>query len=141
MRAMKWSDTLSVKIRRFDNEHKQLIALINDLYDTMSYDEENKVPVKMLYALFEYTINHFEHEEDTMKKHGFPGLAAHRAAHQAFMDKVADMQSNYERGSITLMGDIALTLPMFNFVTSWIQNHITTVDADYSEFLIKAGIK
>jgi len=132
MPTIVWSDKLSVKIRRFDNEHKHLIALINDLHNAVSYGEGGMALGRMLSELASCTQDHFEHEEQVMRKYNFPGLDAHREAHQAFVRRVAD---TYNKGGI------AQAVPLFDFATTWIQDHIMRMDTEYSEFLIKAGAK
>ena len=132
---IEWSDKLSVNISLFDNEHKKLIALINNLHDAMSRGAGHAVLEKMLGELADYTVKHFKEEEEAMQKYTFPGLAEHKKEHEAFVSKVADTQSQYKKGAITL------TVPVFSFLTSWLQNHIMKMDAGYSDFLIKAGMR
>ena len=135
MSIMQWSDKLSVKISRFDSEHKRLITLINKLHDAMSRGEGHKVMEPILAELANYTVTHFKNEEEAMQKYNFPNFPAHKKAHEAFVKKVTDTKSQYEKGSI------ALTIPVFGFLTSWLENHIMKMDAEYSEFLLQAGMK
>jgi len=135
MPIIKWSEQLSVKISLFDQEHKNLIGIINKLFDAMSKGEGHKELDTILDELISYTITHFKHEEEALQKYNFPGLAEQKKQHEAFVKKIEDTKKEYDGGAI------ALTMPLIDFLTSWIQNHILKTDSGYSEFLLKAGLK
>jgi len=135
MPVMQWTEQLSVKIESIDNEHKKLIELINKLFDAMSRREGHNALDSILKELTDYTEFHFSHEEEAMKKYNFPGLATHKTEHENFVNKVADTKKKYEEGAITL------TIPLIDFLTTWIKEHILKSDMGYSTFLVKAGMK
>jgi len=135
MPIMKWSEQLSVKIDSIDNEHKKLFELINKLADAMSKGEGHNALDSILIELTDYTITHFGHEEEALKKYNFPGLAAHKKEHETFVSKIEDTKKKYEEGAITL------TIPLIDFLTTWIKEHILKSDMGYSPFLVKAGMK
>jgi len=135
MPVMKWSEQLSVKIHQFDHEHKKLVELINKLSEAMYKKEGNNVLGPILNELTDYTIIHFKHEEEAMQKYNFPGLVAHKKEHEDFVSKVADTKKKYEEGAIML------TIPLIEFLTTWVKEHILKSDSKYGEFLVKAGMK
>jgi len=135
MPRIKWTEQLSVKITLFDNEHKKLIETINNLSDAMGKGEGHKALDTILDELINYTKTHFKHEEDALEKYNFPGLADQKKQHEAFVKKIEDTKKEYDDGAI------ALSMPLIDFLTSWIQNHILKTDSGYSEFLLKAGMK
>jgi len=135
MPIMKWSEQLSVKINLFDSEHKKLIEIINKLAEAMGRGEGHKALNTILGELIDYTVTHFKHEEEALQKYNFPGLAEQKKQHEAFVKKIADTKKEYDEGAITL------SIPLIDFLTSWIQNHILKTDSGYSEFLLKAGMK
>jgi len=135
MPVMQWTEQLSVKIDSIDNEHKKLIELINKLSDAMSQGKGHNALDAILKELTDYTEFHFHHEEEALKKHNYPGFAAHKKEHEGFVSKIEDTKKKYEEGSITL------TIPLIDFLTSWIKEHILKSDFAYSPFLIKAGMK
>ena len=135
MQKMEWTDKLRVNISVFDNEHKKLIDIINKLCDAMSQGLGHKAMAGILVELSSYTKTHFDHEEDAMKKHGYPGFAEQKREHNEFVHKLNDTQTQYENGGITL------SIPLFKFLLSWVENHIVKIDKKYSEFFIERGIK
>jgi len=135
MPIMQWTEQLSVKVGLFNDEHKKLIELINKLFDAMSQGEGHNALDAILNELTDYTVNHFHHEEEAMEKYNFPGYVAHKKEHEDFVSKVADTKKKYESGAITL------TVPLIEFLKSWVQEHILKSDMGYSTFLVKAGMK
>ena len=135
MAKMEWTDELSVKIGIFDDEHKKLINLANKLYDAMSKGQGHEALEDILVELSDYVKIHFGHEEDAMVKYSYPGFPEQKEAHQEFIKKLNDIQTQYESGSF------ALSIPTLNFLISWIQDHIKKLDKSYSEFFIKQGMK
>jgi hemerythrin len=132
---MKWTEQLSVKVGLFDDEHKKLVDLINKLFDAMERREGHSALGAILNELTDYTVTHFHHEEEAMKKYNFPGFDAHKKEHENFVSKVADTKKKYEEGSIML------TIPLIDFLTTWIKEHILKSDMGYSTFLVNAGMK
>ena len=135
MPGIEWSNELSVKISTFDNEHKKLIDMLNRLHEAMSQGQGHKALADILNELSGYTKTHFIHEEEAMKKYNYAGLNKHKEAHDEFISKLTDAQAQYNSDSLSL------SIQMFNFLWSWIQNHIKKIDQSYSEFLIQHGMK
>ena len=135
MPKLEWSDDLSVKISSFDNEHKKLIEILNKLSDAMSQGQGQKVMAGILSELANYTKTHFKHEEDVMEKYAFPGISEQKKQHAEFISKINEMQTQFNSGVMSL------SISVFNFIASWVQNHIKKADKNYSDFLIKHGVK
>ena len=135
MPGIEWSEKLSVKISMFDNEHKKLIDIFNRLHEAMSQGQGQNVLAGIMVELSDYTKNHFSHEENVMKKYGYPGLTEQKKAHEEFIGKLTDAQDQYNNGNVSL------SIPMMNFLWSWVQNHIKKMDQNYSEFFIQQGVK
>ena len=134
MSKIEWSDDLSVKITKFDNEHKRLVELLNKLNDAMSQGQGQKVLSQILSELSSYTKTHFKSEEDAMTKYNYPGLAEQKAQHTDFINKISDMQTQYNAGTLSM------SISVFHFILNWIQNHIKKEDKKYSDFFIKNGM-
>jgi len=132
---MKWTEQLSVKIERFDNDHKKLIELINKLHSAMYNGEGHSALDAILVELTDYTVYHFKNEEEALEKCGFPGIAGHKKQHEEFVKKIADTKKKYDEGNLML------SIPTIDFLTSWLKDHIMKMDFAYSDLMIKAGIK
>ena len=82
MAQLDWNDSYSTGLDELDDDHRQLIKIIND-FDTARADGRGEAALGgTLKAAHDYAKNHFAHEEGLMKKHGFPGLAEHASMHR-----------------------------------------------------------
>ncbi len=134
MALMEWTPAYSVKVKKFDEQHKKLVEMINQLHDAMRAGQGNAMLGVVLQQLISYTATHFAEEEKMMQTHGFPGLAAHKLEHQKLVTHVLDLQKQFQAGSAML------TLTVMNFLKDWLVSHIKGVDQKYGEFLNTKGV-
>ena len=134
MAKIVWSEELSVNILALDSKHKRLVQLLNDLNDAMTKGQGNAVLSNILTELVSYAKTHFKHEEDIMEKHGYPKLDVQKQEHREFMEKVKDVIDKHQRGTTLL------SISIFEFLVSWIKNHIMKSDKAYSKFLNEKGV-
>ncbi len=134
MSLIKWDTNYSVKIKIIDNQHQNLVALINQLYDGVSQGKGSESAGKTLDELINYTRTHFAYEEQLFRIHGYPEYLAHKAEHDALTEKVLDFQSQFRAGKATL------ALPLLSFLKDWLTNHIQGTDKRYSNFLNTKGV-
>jgi hemerythrin len=135
MALLSWCDKFSVQVRQFDEEHKQLIQLVNQLHDAMKMGQGKQVIGDVLSGLISYTKNHFAAEERLMKAHNFPDYEKHKKEHNQLTMAVLDLQKGYEAGSAPLSQSV------MTFLKDWLTNHIQGVDKGYGPFLNGKGVK
>jgi len=138
MSKLVWSEDFSVHIHRFDDQHKQLIEYINDLYDAMSDKRERDVVARILDELVDYTMTHFIDEEVALLRNDYPEYDRHKEEHDRFVAQVRDMHVRFHAAksfSRVLCTEIVAVL------TDWLKNHIMVVDKRYSDFLTRKGVK
>jgi hemerythrin len=128
MAFIQWSDALSVNLPEFDEEHKKLVKIINELHDALGLGKGSEVMSKTLRELVSYAQTHFKHEEEFMMLHNFPvaDFEAHRKEHVYFIMKLDEFCRGY--------GDGAVTFPIhvLNFLESWLLGHVQKTDMKYS---------
>lgn len=129
-----WDDSFSVKIPSIDEQHKNLLQIINDLHDAMLIGKSGTVIKEILHEIFEYTQYHFSYEEELLKKIQYPNFEAHRQLHKAFVNDVTDFYNKY------VHGDILLSVEVLEFLMNWLTNHIKGSDTEYSELMLQNGI-
>jgi len=134
MALLTWSDKFSVQVRQFDEEHKQLMNLINQLHDAMKAGQGKQVIGDVLNGLIEYTRKHFAAEDRLMKAQGYPGYENHKKEHNQLTMTVMDFQKGFAEGSAILSQTV------MTFLRDWLTNHIQGVDKEYGPFLNGKGI-
>ena len=124
---MRWSDEFSVRVGEIDGQHRHLVDLINELYQAMQAGRGDEVIGAILDELVAYAAAHFSLEEQYMERFRFEGYAAHKRAHEAFVEKVLAVVEAFKAGRA------GVTLGVMNFLRDWIVEHILKVDKKYSD--------
>ncbi len=135
MSFMEWSDRYSVGVAVFDDEHKKLIAIINELYEAVAAGVDKLALQRVSDKLVEYTLMHFRHEETYFDDWGYP----HAAAHIAYHTKLRQQVFEYRR-KILEEDSKTLALEMLDFLRDWLSKHIMTEDRRYGAFLHNKGL-
>jgi methyl-accepting chemotaxis protein/hemerythrin len=126
---MQWSSDYENGIKKFDDQHKVLFDLINQLYVAMKNKQGKSAMAGILNELANYTDFHFKSEEEAFDKFGYPHTAEHKAIHEKLVAQVIDFIDKFQSG--TAMVDFNL----LNFLQDWLNNHIKVEDKKYSSFL------
>lgn len=135
MALIEWKENYSVKIKEFDEHHRRLIQLINELHEAMMGGRGKEVLKKIINELVNYTSFHFSAEEKYLRKYQFSSFDKHKKEHDNFVAKVVEFQKNYTAGKVLLTMDIN------SFLKDWLLNHILKSDKEYSTFLNEHGVK
>ncbi len=134
MAFINWSDSLSVGITLFDNDHKKLVSLANQLHESITVGAQQTVLAPILKELVNYTVFHFGHEEGMMLQYAYPEYQKHKKEHDALVAKVQDY---YDQ---VMQGKTSISLSLIGFLKDWLVNHIMVSDKEYKEFFAKKGI-
>jgi hemerythrin len=119
---VEWSEKLSVGMPEIDDQHKELISILNRLHAAMSEGKGKVVLKDTLADLADYTVTHFYTEERYMARYRYPKLAEHKAEHEAFVSKVKKFQLDFEAGNATM------SIDLMKFIKDWLVTHITGTD-------------
>lgn len=119
-----WDDSYLLGIADIDEQHKQLLAIANELYAiaTGSPETYKRNMSDALKKLTDYTVYHFSNEEEYMKKHGYIGVDAHKTAHDTFVNEVNFQIQHLSSDNV---GDGAR---FYSYVARWVMNHIAKAD-------------
>jgi len=81
MEPIQWSEKFSVGVRVLDQQHQQLIKLLNLLIATQgTINTRSETISDTLIAMTRYAQAHFQAEEKLMEDYGFPGLESKNTA-------------------------------------------------------------
>ena len=129
-----WSDSLSVKVKQFDDQHKKLVDMLNQLFDAMKTGKGSQVLGDILKQLIAYTQTHFAAEERLMKQYGYPDFEAHKKEHNTLVVQVLDLQKQFQEGKAVL------TQNVMTFLRDWLSKHIQGDDKKYGIFFNGKGV-
>jgi hemerythrin len=116
-----------VGVKAIDDQHKELLALTNDLFNHCVGDEasERAYFKKIIGKAVEYVKVHFATEEKIMLATKFKGYWNHKMEHDAFVLNVVEQIKLFESGK-------PFTLLAFTrFLKNWILTHIAVTDKQY----------
>jgi len=126
MPILKWEKRFELGVEPFDEQHKQLVGLLNDLYDIINDGDATGGAFEAVIAeLVNYTSYHFAAEEKSMAFHEHDGLASHKEEHAKFCQMVATFQSEAHDGRSDVAFDV------LSFLGNWLFDHILVVDSEY----------
>jgi len=133
MALFEWNDSFLTGIGEIDEQHRRLVALIDEFYGTMQTTAPQAAMVRLLRGVLEYTRTHFATEEGWMRKYSYPGLDAQIAQHAHFVEKVQNITDRFIRG------ELVLSLELTGFLRDWLSQHILGTDQEMGQFLIARG--
>ena len=73
-----WEDKYSVKVEEMDLQHQKLLAMLNDLHDSMKQGKSKGVVGTLVTQMLEYASQHLDREEALMKNWGYEGFSEHK---------------------------------------------------------------
>lgn len=134
MAFISWDDSLDVGVSQFNEDHRRLVAFINDLHGGIVSGIGISQMTYILDGLIDYTKNHFAREEEMMAKHDYPDIKAHRREHYELMKQVAEFSARLREGKASF------TLELMSFLKDWLVKHIKGTDMKYRDFFAGRGI-
>jgi hemerythrin len=130
-----WNDKLVCGVKIIDDQHKELVDLVNEMYNHVSgnYVQERNYFNRVTHELLRYIRYHFATEEKIMIATRFAGYAEHKMEHDCFIFNLLEKIRDYEAGK-------RFTLSSFTrFLKDWILSHVTYMDKQYFEHLKKSS--
>lgn len=124
-----WNDSYSVSVQQFDDQHKVLFNLINDLHDAMTQGKGRDRIGQTLNTLISYTRGHFSAEEAALRKASYPNYAAHKKEHDALTTRVLEFENTFRAGTSNV------TVELMGFLRDWLTDHILKNDKQYAPYL------
>jgi len=130
-----WSETLLIGNTEIDAEHKQLIRIANSLLRAMQEGRNKNDFAKILHELREYTVFHFNNEEEYMRSIGYPDLNKHVEEHNILKKRVKDFQHS------VFIGDKVEYDALREMLKDWLVGHILSCDLRIKEYQMPKNVE
>jgi hemerythrin len=126
-----WDDRYSVGIQLIDDQHKELLRLINTFYAGCMEAGENTKFNFMLAAhgLINYVKYHFAVEEQFLERIKYPDIIAHGQQHKGFIKDILEKIEKYERGKAFSLKNFA------RYIRDWLLTHMALIDKKYATYI------
>jgi hemerythrin len=133
-KRLEWDESLSVKVKEIDEQHKKLFSIINSCCVELK-DSGGKNNIRdVLMELIEFSRVHFSTEEKYFTQCDYLGAEEHIAEHNNMIVKVLDFKNRFDDGE-----DIMNELD--SFLVDWWDNHLKKMDMKYVDAFQRCGLK
>jgi len=128
MPFLEWSEELDVKVNDMNDQHAELIRLMNAVHDANEC-QAGKVSIQFsLDQLVQYVVRHFAEEEAYMASIGFPKLDNHKRIHKQLLERVSGYKEDFETSDAAVLPE-----DFFRFLRYWLVAHIKGIDIQYGQ--------
>ncbi|OOB80584.1 MAG: hypothetical protein BEN19_00465 [Epulopiscium sp. Nuni2H_MBin003] len=127
---IKWQDSYKVGIDMVDEQHKVLFDIViqtEHILNQYAYDKYDSI-IELLQKLKEYTIFHFEQEEEIMIKANYNKFFEHKVLHTDFIEKLEELV-----GGVDIQTDDEVIKNILIFLIEWLTEHILKVDKNMAK--------
>ena len=134
---VKWSESYSLGIKLIDDQHKELLNIVNDIFNHASGNdrEEHEYFKTVIKQAVDYVKYHFATEEKIMISTKYREYDIHKKSHEEFILKVLQTAKDYQAGK-------RLTLTSFGyFLKDWVLSHIAVMDKKYCGYFRSIATK
>jgi len=129
-----WSEEYHVGIAFADVQHKQLVDIINRLYQALADGKARPVIGRTLDELIRYSTAHFAAEEKVLQSCGYPDFPAHHSEHERLAYAILEF---YQR---LMSNELGMTAQSVDFLRDWLGQEILDVDMKFAPFLKGKGV-
>ncbi|PLW70755.1 hemerythrin family protein [Pseudohalioglobus lutimaris] len=84
--------------------------------------------------LQQYAETHFTLEEQYMEMLSYPGIDAHRRAHDEFREEIATLPCADDF-------DVAFRQVVSTYLTEWLKRHVFGIDKELESFILESSFK
>ncbi|WP_415034305.1 bacteriohemerythrin [Azonexus sp.] len=132
VKLVNWQPEMSVGNTHIDEQHQILIDTINQLANA-EIRNDRAIVAMIIDELINYTVFHFEYEEDLIAAANYPDLEQHRRIHQGFVRWIRQVREEFTYHSRRQLGSEIL-----GYLRDWLRKHILGEDQRYRPFLDNA---
>jgi hemerythrin len=131
---IQWSDSLELGVSSIDDQHKELVRLLNELGAALQANQAQEVLMDIFNDLVAHTISHFGHEELAFAQYGYPCAQAHVQEHEDLKCQIIETKQKLVSGSKQFSDSLLF------FLRDWLNKHILESDKKAAEFLAEHGM-
>ncbi len=129
--TVEWKEALATGIKEIDDQHKELINIINQLLEACNQGKGKEEVGKVIKFLEDYVISHFKAEENIQLKYNYPDYAAHKAQHEHFIREFIKLKSQFDNHGVSSF----FVVDINRAVVEWLIQHICKTDVVLGKFL------
>jgi hemerythrin-like metal-binding protein len=123
MNLLQWKPEYSVGVQSMDDEHREMIDLINATYEKLSSNADADQVEEYLGEILSTISMHFALEERIMQNAGYGEFQEHKDDHEVLLDRLRDLMDDYFSDPVSGARRLEQSL------SDWFAEHFSTFDA------------
>lgn len=130
-----WKEDYRVGVPAIDDQHYQLIDMLNELYESIGSNMPNDGIWKLLAGFNRYADTHFGTEERLAREAGIdPGIVAlHHLEHESYRERLNALRLAFEKD------DRSAPVQLMAYLSRWWLTHILVDDMELGRMIREAG--
>ena len=129
--GIKWDASLEFGNKRIDDQHRDIINMVNSLINACSASNDVDMLQETLNYVVNYTNHHFADEEELQIKHNYPGYVEHKMLHDEFKEIVDTLMGRFKESSSAKQ----LSDDLNKYLVRWLVKHVSQEDKKISTYL------
>ena len=121
--GIQWSTDYETGHAVVDQEHKDIFALVQKVFDVSSSSRSEKIDEAVNF-LADYTVKHFKHEESLMSESTYPDTDKHKKQHQDFLQSFLALKERIQKEGSTMQVHVEVN----QTVVDWLITHVLGSD-------------
>jgi len=128
-----WESKYATGIGLIDAQHKQLVALANELYAACltKGDQLQGAFTAAMKRMVDYVHFHFDAENKLLAAINYPESASHKKLHDVLIKNILDASKEFNEGKKFVPNNFVRTL------VDWVFSHIAFYDKQYSLYAVE----
>ncbi len=127
---LQWSENLRIGIREIDDQHKALIAMINELHQAIVARNAKDIAREILDRLADYPLTYFRDEEGLMQRSGYSALESHREQHEDLIRRIGELRNQFDAGNSKI------TFELMFILKQWLTRHVNESDRRFGAYMM-----
>lgn len=135
MPIIEWCDEFQLGLPAIDKDHREMLEQCNEYLLAVDRGAPMAELAGLLDRLLLRTRAHFIAEERLLDRHGYPGLALHKADHDRLLVQAEALRDRFDQADEddeTARGLVAETT---EFMRGWLLDHVRVNDRPFKPFL------
>lgn len=121
---MEWKDDYRIGDSAIDEQHQELFKRASTIIAAISQQGQALGVIR----LYQYTRTHFSHEEELMRRIGYPHYDAHCRMHQKLIARLDEISAQISSGNL-------IKSELEAFISHWLLEHIASEDTKLAAFV------
>lgn len=132
-----WLPEFSVNVKEIDEQHKQLVTIMNTLFNSITNDIDEKTIKDIINQIVAFAQFHFATEEKYFDQFNYKNAAEHKAQHKELRTHVSNFIENSSRVNKSTK---QVALELLDYLQDWLNEHLLFADKKYTKCFNEHGL-